>query len=497
MAHITRNELEAQHIRLDITLSPVDYLGRFEKEIKSLSRNAQVKGFRPGKTPPSMIKRMYGSGVLLETVQDLLVDKLNDYLDDTKPKLLGNPILSAKQPENRLSLTHPTDITFSYEIGLRPEINLGDIESTRYNRYSVEVPDSLIDETVEKIRASYKQNIDLAEGNIEAGDSFKVSFQEVDGTLTGETTLSMKFIKEDEQPHFIGKQPGDKITIDIFDLEKNSDDKSVRKYILGLDDTDERPVNKMFELTVLSLIRSMPGTVGEEMYKSVFPDKNITDELTFRETLRTVLADNDSLPVNRLLTYDIVEHLKDRVTLPDSFMKTWILSQDEKRSRADTSQIDEQYPVLAETMKREVLISEIIQHFKLHISEEELMSFLDRYYGVQYGMPSLGPELTKMIYDKMKKEDSAELRGYTQTLMEAKIGNYFYEKGLTNSISISAEELDKKWKKFVGREEAMEFLSNEGHDHEGHDHETHDPSQDSNPYHLFEDVHETPIEVIE
>ncbi len=490
MAHITRNELDAQHIRLDITLAPEDYIGRFEKEIKSLSRNAQVKGFRPGKTPTAMIKRMYGNNVLMDTVQDILLKELNAYLDDTKPDILGHPVLSEKQPDNKMSLTHPTDITFSYEIGMRPEIKFDDIELERFERYQIEVPDSQVDEVVERIRGSYKINVDIEEGTIEDGDSFKVDFKELAGIFSGETTLSLKFIKEDLHPSFVGLKTGESVTVDIFDLEKKSDDKTVRKYILGLDDSDDRFISNMFQLTIKTIVRSMPGPVGEDMFNSVFPDKNITDELTFRKTLRTELAKNEDLAVNRLLTNNIIDKLKDNVTLPDNFMKLWLVSQDNNPAQAKLG-IEAQYPMMAEMMRREIITNNIVSHFKLNITEPEIIAFIDRYYGVQYGMQSLGPELAQMIYEKMKKEDSAELRGYTQTLAEVKIGNYFYEKGLTNPVSISAEELDKKWKKFVGREEAMEFLAKE-HDHENHNHD-----HDHNPHHLFEDVHETPIEVIE
>ncbi len=481
MAHITRTELDAQHIKLDVTLAPEDYIGRFDKEIKSVARNMQMKGFRPGKAPATLVKKMYGNSVLLDTVQDILVDELNAYIEDTKPSMIGSPIFSEIQPDNKMSLTNPQDITFCYELGLRPELNFKEIETMRFNRYKVLIPDTEIDETVERIRSTYKQNVDLFEGTIEADDSFKVDFHEINGALTGETTLSLKFLKEDLHAAFIGLNIGDKISINMFDLEKDSDVKSVRKYLLGLANDDDRTVGDMFELTIKSIVRSMPGTIGEEMFNSVFPGRSITDELTFREALRTELTRSDDTVVNRLLTHEITSELVNKITLPDEFMKNLLVFQDKTR-KTTKAQIEEQYPFMAETMKRNIITTDLLKHYDLLIKEPEILEFLDSHYGIQFGVPSLGKELANMIYDKMKKEDNPELDRYMQVLAEVKLGGYFHEKGSTDDVQISQEDLGKVWTKFIGREEALEYLAKEG--------DTYQHAEEM-------PIEETPIEIIE
>ena len=493
MAHITRTELDAQHIKLDVTLAPEDYIGRFDKEIKSVARNMQMKGFRPGKAPSTLVKRMYGNSVLLDTVQDILVDELNAYIEENKPSMIGSPIFSETQPDNKMSLTHPQNITFSYELGLRPELNFEEIETMRFNRYKVLIPDTEIDSTVERIRSTYKQNVDLFEGMIEEGDSFKVNFKETEGSLTGETTLSLKFLKEELHAEFIGLHIGNKITVNIFDLEKDSDVKSVRKYLLGLANDDDRAVGNMFELTLKSIVRSMPGNIGEEMFNSVFPDKNITDESTFREALRTELTKSDDTVVNRLLTHDITSELVNKISLPDTFMKNLLIFQDKSR-KTTKEMMDTQYPFMADTMKRNIITTDLLQHYDLLIKEPEILDFLDKHYGVQYGVPSLGKELTKMVYDKMKKEDNSELDRYMQVLAEVKLGGYFHKKGATDEVPITQEELGKIWTKFIGREEALEYLANDNDTHQAAN-ETFDYLANENAPHQH--IEETPIEIIE
>jgi FKBP-type peptidyl-prolyl cis-trans isomerase (trigger factor) len=89
---IVRKDIAPLHISLDITLEPSDYLPAVESELKKFKNQAQLKGFRKGKTPESVIKKMYGKSILADVINKTLQDKLFGYLDEEKINYLGQPL---------------------------------------------------------------------------------------------------------------------------------------------------------------------------------------------------------------------------------------------------------------------------------------------------------------------------------------------------------------------------------------------------------------------
>ena len=88
-----------------VELTQDDYQGKIDKTLKELQRNANLKGFRPGKVPMGIIKKMYGTQVLADEVNKTVSDSLNNYLKDNNLELLGHPLSNiekTKQIESKV-----------------------------------------------------------------------------------------------------------------------------------------------------------------------------------------------------------------------------------------------------------------------------------------------------------------------------------------------------------------------------------------------------------
>ena len=93
---IVRKEIAPLHISLDITLEPSDYTPAVKSELKKFRNQAQLKGFRKGKTPESVIKKMYGKhcrtnclGILMKRISTTL-----DNLFRMKIKIISQVLTS-------------------------------------------------------------------------------------------------------------------------------------------------------------------------------------------------------------------------------------------------------------------------------------------------------------------------------------------------------------------------------------------------------------------
>ena len=77
-------------IKIDIV--PNDYLSKVENRINEIKPKLNLKGFRPGKVPVQLIKKMYGKSILIEEINKLTSHELTNYIREKKINLIGEPV---------------------------------------------------------------------------------------------------------------------------------------------------------------------------------------------------------------------------------------------------------------------------------------------------------------------------------------------------------------------------------------------------------------------
>src|SRR5437016_11889605 len=104
---------------IKIRIQPEDYRPKVDTTIKGYQRTASIPGFRPGKVPAGVIKKMYGKNVLADELNIVLSDALYKYIDENKINIIGSP-LPLKEEKEQL-LEDGQSFEFSYEVGIAPE----------------------------------------------------------------------------------------------------------------------------------------------------------------------------------------------------------------------------------------------------------------------------------------------------------------------------------------------------------------------------------------
>ena len=78
--NITKNQIDDLNATIKIELGKEDYAGRVEKALKDYQKKVVVNGFRPGKTPMGIVKKMYGKSLLVDEINKVLGESLNNYI---------------------------------------------------------------------------------------------------------------------------------------------------------------------------------------------------------------------------------------------------------------------------------------------------------------------------------------------------------------------------------------------------------------------------------
>ena len=188
---------------LTITIEDDDYKAEVEKTLKEYRKKANVPGFRPGQVPMSLIRRQFGSGVKMESINKVLGEQLQKYITDNNIAMLGEPLASEKQEPQDLEKDGP--YTFMFDIAVAPEINIALDANDTIDYYEIAADDALVDSQVEMFTSRFGQNVEA--DNYQDGDVLRGDLRQLDaegntvenGVTVESASVMPKYIKNDDQ----------------------------------------------------------------------------------------------------------------------------------------------------------------------------------------------------------------------------------------------------------------------------------------------------------
>ncbi|HJU45278.1 MAG TPA: trigger factor family protein, partial [Chitinophagaceae bacterium] len=157
MASVTRENIGLLNDKLVVKVAKDDYLPSFEKAIKNYSKQANIPGFRKGMVPAGMVKKMYGSSVFADEVIRSVEKGLTDYLVSEKLDIFAQPLPLSESDARNLDMNNPSEYTFAFEVGLKPDFQVADLAKAKITNYKVTVTDAMIDEAIESVRGGNKK----------------------------------------------------------------------------------------------------------------------------------------------------------------------------------------------------------------------------------------------------------------------------------------------------------------------------------------------------
>jgi trigger factor len=132
--------------RLEVKVPAAEVDKAFNDRLKSFSRTARLKGFRPGKAPLSVVKRQFGPQIQDEVVSDVVRNSLSEALDQQKLTPVAGPRIEAVQ------IALGQDLVYAAVFEVYPEIELKDLESIEIVKPSAEVGATDVEAMIENLR---------------------------------------------------------------------------------------------------------------------------------------------------------------------------------------------------------------------------------------------------------------------------------------------------------------------------------------------------------
>lgn len=415
MASVTRENIGLLNDKLTVQLNKEDYYTGFEQSLKKYAKTANIPGFRKGMVPAGLVKKMYGQGVFNDEVLRKVETELNAYLNKEKLEIFAQP-LPLDNDAAKLDMNNPVEYTFSFEIGLKPEVKV-DAGKINVTRYKINVTDEMVQEEVERLQI---RNGKMTEPETVTGDDNVVNVKfiecdqegnEVEGGISKDNSLLVKYFEAGFRKNLMGKKKDDTL---VLQLSKAFEDKE-KEAILGDLGLSKEDGDKYFKILITKVGLVEKAELNEEFFLAVYPNKEIKSEADFRAAVKAEIdAHFDQQSRNQIFD-QIYHHLVDHTEMqfPESFLKRWLQTGGEQPKTAEEAEQD--YPTFVNQLKWTLVSSQLIQDNKIEVMPDDIRDFakqqLFSYMGGQLG--ALGDNqqwvddyANRMMQDRKFVEDS-------------------------------------------------------------------------------------------
>ena len=171
-------ELPESRVRVDAEVSAEEVDRRMQQAARELGRQMRIPGFRKGKVPPPVVIRRLGrEAVLDEALRNSLSSWYVDAIDESGIAPVGEPDLDVGDLPGE-----GKPLSFSIEIGVRPNAKLGTYEGLEVGRREPRADHEAVDEELERVRERFA-TLETVERPAESGDHVVIDYV---GSLDGE-----------------------------------------------------------------------------------------------------------------------------------------------------------------------------------------------------------------------------------------------------------------------------------------------------------------------
>jgi len=143
-----------------LTIPAKDIEAHVDREVKRIAPQVRMPGFRPGKVPPNLIRKMHGESLQQEALSSAVQQGVQTLLTEKK-------IRPAMQPEVELGegYEHGKDAEVKVRLETLPDVPAPKIDKLALERLTVEADDSAVDAQIKTLASSQKNWTDAKKGH--------------------------------------------------------------------------------------------------------------------------------------------------------------------------------------------------------------------------------------------------------------------------------------------------------------------------------------------
>lgn len=428
---------------IKIKVTEADYQSKVEEKTRDYARKANIKGFRAGKVPTGVIKKMFGKSILVDEINHFLSHKLSDYIKENNLKIIGEPIPN-REKADLIDWETQKDFEFEYQIGIAEDFKYELSSKVKVKSYPIEIDEKVINETIADLKKRFGK-VEYPETSI-AGDNLfgSIASQNEDGFKNESAIIDTDKIVKKAQSKFAGLKKGDEVS---FDIQKIFDDPSQTAQLLDVSEEVAKKTSGKYTFKVDNISRTEPATINQELFDRVFGKDAVKSEEEFTAKVKETIGQNYKRESDYFLEHHIEDHFinNTKINLPENFLKIWL--KDTSDGKVTDEVLTKEFDAYTRNLKWDLIKNKIAEDSKITVETEEVKERAKEVIVSQFG----GAAFAEQLQDKLDaiaenylshEKGQNFMRLYTQ-LRNDKIMKHIRENITVVDKAVSVEEFKK------------------------------------------------------
>ena len=372
---IEQNRIDDLNLELTLTVAADDYADSRKKILGDYRKKAEIKGFRKGMVPMSLVEKMYGQNALVDAVNDIVAGGLNDYIKENNLRVLGEPLPSEEHIQNEWK--PGCDFTFKFDVALNPEVSFELSSSDEIPYYTITV--------TEAAKKEMKNNLLKQYGSLEDGKKAKeddfiiVDFEQGDMKVEG-TYVALRNVAEPAKSSFVGVKAGDVLDVNVNEAFVNDTD---RASMLKVSKDELASLDPMFKMTVQTVKTFVNAPLTEETFEKIF---GVKTEAEFDEKIEERIRAEYTQEADFRFSKDAKQFLLEKadVKIAENFLKRWVYVVNEGKFTMED--IERDWDLFIVDYKWQMVRNFLMNKYNVKVEEADLLASAKGFAAYQFAM---------------------------------------------------------------------------------------------------------------
>ena len=422
--------------QLNVNIEKADAQDKKKKALNEFRKKVEIRGFRKGMAPMSLVEKMHGVQALVEAVNQMISEAINNHIAENKLNILGEP-LPNEEKQKEIDWENDENYEFVFDIALAPQVEFTLSKDDKIVSYNVAVS--------EEAKKAYKSNMLKQFGKLENTDSVKeedfiiADLEQGENKVEG-TYITLRQMAEEAKGQFLGKKPGESFEVNVHETFVNETDRAA---LLKVKKEELASVEPMWKVTVKEVKTFVEAEQTQEIYDRMFGEGVVTDEAGFEAKVAERIALEYKQESDFRFVLDAREYLlnKTNIELPEEFMKRWLFTINEGKFTMED--IEKDFALFCKDFRWQMISQYIMREQKMEITREEVLAAakqIAKYQFAMYGLNDVPEEQLNHYAESILANEKEGRRIVEKTEQDKVIG---YVKGVVTleEKEISIEDL--------------------------------------------------------
>ena len=422
--------------QLNVNIEKAEAQEKKKKALNEYRKKVEIRGFRKGMAPMSLVEKMHGIQALVETVNQMISDAINTHITENKLNILGEP-LPNEEKQKEIDWENAESYEFVFDIALAPKVEFTLSKDDKIVSYNVAVS--------EEAKKAYKSNMLKQFGKLENTESvneedFIIADLEQGETKVEGTYITLRQMAEEAKGQFIGKKAGESFEVNVHETFVNETDRAA---LLKVKKEELASVEPMWKVTIKEVKTFVEAEQTQDLYDRMFGEGVVTDEAGFEAKIAERIALEYKQESDFRFVLDAREYLlnKTNIELPEEFMKRWLFTINEGKFTMED--IEKDFALFCKDFRWQMISQYIMREQKMEITREEVLAAAKQIAKYQFAMYGLNdvPEEQLNHYAESILANEKEGRRIVEKTEQDKVIGYVKSVVTLEEKEISIEDL--------------------------------------------------------